>query len=155
MQPRGPDRELVGAGAEQPSLHADTVAEVEQLVNLEVQLRHRVLPDVDLHPGAAVGQHEEIRLAEGADRQDPAARDGLDPIGLELVVRPLTVRVDELRDRVPTIESPRVDVDAEPLELSEIRSPLIDLFFLRSHAASAHRINFLADGIQHPIDEFY
>ena len=75
VQPRRPDRELVGLGAEQASLDADPVAEIEQLVDLEVELRQRVLPDVDLDPRVAVGQHEEVGLAEGADREDAAAGD--------------------------------------------------------------------------------
>ena len=49
VQPRRPDRELVGLGAEQPPFDADPVAEIEQLEDLEIELRQRVLPDVDLY----------------------------------------------------------------------------------------------------------
>jgi hypothetical protein len=52
-----------------PPRHPDPVAEIEQLEDAEVDRRHRVLPDVDLQPRLAVGQHQEIGLAEAADRQ--------------------------------------------------------------------------------------
>src|SRR5262249_40758171 len=80
VQPRGPDRELVGPGAEQPALDAGPVAEIEQLVDPEIEIGQRVLPDVDLHLGAAVRQDEEVRLAEGANRENAAAGDRLDPL---------------------------------------------------------------------------
>ena len=86
VQPRRPDRELVGFRPEQAAFDADPVAEVEQLEDLEVERRQRVLPDVDLDPGKAVGQDEEVRLPERPDREDAAARLGLDPIGFELVM---------------------------------------------------------------------
>ena len=117
VQPRRPDRELVGLGPEQPPLDADPVAEIEQLEDLEIELRQRVLPDVDLHLGVAVREHEEVRLAERANREDAAARDRLDALGFELVVRPLAVGVDQLGDRVPPLERARVDLDAELREL--------------------------------------
>ncbi len=65
---RGPDRQLVGLSAEQPPFDADPVAEIEQLEQLEVQFRHRVLPDVDLQSRQAVGEDEEVRLSERANR---------------------------------------------------------------------------------------
>ena len=74
VQPRRPDRELVGLGPEQAPLDADPVAEIEQLEDLEIELRQRVLPDVDLQLRVAVRQDQEVRLAEGADREDAAAR---------------------------------------------------------------------------------
>ena len=117
MQPRRPDRELVGLGPEQTALDADPVAEIEQLEDLEVELRQRVLPDVHLDPGEAVGEDEEVRLAEGADREDAPGGDRLDAIAFELVVRPLAVGVDQLGDRVPPLEPARVDLDAELREL--------------------------------------
>ena len=66
------------ARAEQVPLDADVVAEVEQLEDLEVALGQRVLADVDLDALDAVGQDEEVRLAEAADRQDRPAVDRLD-----------------------------------------------------------------------------
>src|SRR5262249_57892049 len=124
MQARRPDGELVGLGPEQPPLDADPVAEVEQLVDPEIELRHRVLPDVDLHLGMTVGQDQEVRLAEGADREDAASSDRLDAIGFELVVRPLAVAVDELRNGVAALERARIDLEPELLELRQVRPPL-------------------------------
>ena len=86
VQPRRPDRELVGFRPEQTALDADPVAEVEQLEDLEVERRQRVLADVHLDPGEAVGEDEKVRLPERPDREDAAARRGLDAIGFELVV---------------------------------------------------------------------
>jgi hypothetical protein len=49
-------------------------------------------------------------------------------IALELVVRPLAVGVDQLRDRVLPFEGPRVDLDPELRELREVRLALLNLF---------------------------
>ena len=68
-QPRRPDRQLVRLGPEHAARDADPVAEVEQLEDLEVALRQRVLPDVDLNVRPAVGDDEKVRLAEAANRR--------------------------------------------------------------------------------------
>jgi hypothetical protein len=81
-----PDRELVGLGPEEPAGDADPVPEIEQLERLEIDRRHRVLADVDLDLVQAIRQHEEVRLAERADAEDPPARRRLDVLGFELVV---------------------------------------------------------------------
>jgi hypothetical protein len=128
MQPRRPDRELVGLGPEQATLDADPVAEVQQLVDREVELGQRVLPDVRLDLRAAVGQDQEIGFAERADREDAAARDRRDVLALELVVRPLAVGVDQLGDRVLPFAGPRIDLDAELVELREVLLALLNLF---------------------------
>ncbi len=130
VQSRRPDRELVRLGAEQPALDADPVAEIEQLVDPEIELRDRVLPDVHLHLRAAVRQHEEVRLAERADGQDASGGDGLDAIGLELVVRAVPVRLDELDNRETTVEPARIDIDAELRELGEVGLALLNLLLL-------------------------
>ena len=69
LESRCPDRQLVGARAEQMSFDADDVSEVEQTEHLEVVLRERVLLDVHLDARAAIGEHEKIRLAEVANAQ--------------------------------------------------------------------------------------
>ena len=78
LEPRRPDRQLVGLGAEQMAGDADVIAVVEQLRQAKSRSRQRVLPDVDLNAAAAVGEHEEARLAEAADADDAAGGDGLD-----------------------------------------------------------------------------
>src|SRR5439155_6611341 len=138
-------RELVRARAEQLSLDADPVAEIEQLVDPEIAFRHRVLPDVDLDLRAAVRDHEKVRLAERADPQNAPARDRLDPRRLELVVRMLPVRVDQLGDRVAPLERARVDLDAELHELREVRAPLLDLFRLGRHKNASRTQRLTAD----------
>src|SRR6185369_8502582 len=126
---RRPNRKLVRLRAEQPAFDADDVAEIERLEDLEVQIRHRVLPDVDLHRLQAVRDHEEVRLAERPDAEDAPAGRRRDLLRLELVVRTLAVARHELRDRVRAIEAVRINVDAELAELFEIRLALRQLFF--------------------------
>src|SRR5262249_58206988 len=91
-----------------------------------------------------------------ADAENASARHCLDAIGLELVVRPLTIRLDEHRNRVRAFERPRVDVDAQRLQIGEVRSTLLDLFFLRSQgfassffliASSMPLMNFTASSV--------
>ena len=137
VQPRRPDRELVRPGPEQVAFDADPVAEVQQLEDLEVERRQRVLTDVDLNLGQAVGQDQEVRLAEGSDGENPAAGDRIDPLGFELVARPLAVALDELGNRVPPIERVRIDLNAELRQLVEVGAALLDLFVLGGHL---HRV---------------
>ena len=85
LQLRRPDGELAGFRAEQPSLHADPVAEIEQLEQLEVALRERVLAEVDLDARLSVREHEEVRLAEAADGEDASRRPHHDLCGVELL----------------------------------------------------------------------
>ena len=73
-----PDAQLAGARPEQVPFDADVIAEIEQLEDLEVQFRQRVLADVDLDALEAVGQAEKIGLAEVPDRQHAAGGDRLD-----------------------------------------------------------------------------
>ena len=131
VQPRRPDGELVRLGPEQPALHADPVAEVEQLEDLEVERRQGVLPDVDLDPGTAVGDRQEIRLTERANGQDAAARDRFRPLGFELVVGLGSVGRDQLAHGVAAIETVGIDLDAELRELPQVQLSLGDLFVLR------------------------
>src|SRR5207244_3339384 len=65
-----------------------------------------------------------------------AARDRLDAIRVQLVVRAVAVRPHEGGNRVPPLEYPRIDVDAERRQRVEVGSPLLDLFVLRTHLAS-------------------
>ena len=56
----------------------------------------RVLPDVDLDLRAAVRDHEEVGLAEAADRQDAPGGPRLDRRGLELLRVFAAVRRDQI-----------------------------------------------------------
>ena len=114
-QARRPDRQLAGARAEQMSADADVIAEVEQREDLEVALGQGVLAEVRLDALAPVGEDEEVRLAEAADRQDPSRDGRLDLRGLERVGRRLAVRRDEGRHRVGGPEVIRIDRNAERL----------------------------------------
>jgi hypothetical protein len=72
-------------------------------------------------------------LPKCANREDAACADGLDAIGLELVVAALAVGVDELRDRVPPLEYAWVRLDAERRERVKVRAPLLNLFVVGTH----------------------
>ena len=71
---------------------ANDVAEIEEPEQLEVALRQRVLLDVDLNARPAVREHQEIRLAEAADAENPSARRRVDPVLFELSAGLLAVR---------------------------------------------------------------
>jgi hypothetical protein len=139
VQARGPDRQLVGLGAEQTALGADPVAEVEQFEQLEIERRQRVLPHIDLNRLAAIRQDQEIGLAERPDPENAAARDRVGPLRLEIVVRPGAVRLDEGPDRMRAFEPLRVDPDAELRNLGEVRFALRVLFFLGGHLVGFER----------------
>ncbi len=96
----------------------------------KVERRQRVLPDVGLDGLAAVGQHEEVRLPERADPEDPAARDGFGPLSFQLVVALCAVSRHEHTDGVLPIELVRVDLNAELLELGQVQLPLRNLLVL-------------------------
>ena len=68
--------ELARARAEQVALHADDVADIEQLEELEVALADGVLLDVDLQPLAVLLQVRESGLAHVAQASSagPAMR---------------------------------------------------------------------------------
>src|SRR5687768_8194554 len=121
---RGMDRQLVGAGAEQPSLDADEVTEVEQLVDLEIELGQGILPDVDLNLFLAVGDDEEVRLAEGPDGEDAAGGAGDDVTAFEVGAALRTMRGDERIDRVGALELTWIRVDAKRLQRLEVLPPL-------------------------------
>src|SRR5437868_7749251 len=127
LQLRRPDRQLVRLRPEEAPLHADPVAEVEQLVDLEIALRQRVLPDVDLHAGAAVGDDEEVRLAEAADAEDSPRRPRAWLRRLELLAGLRSVLRDDGVDRGVDLEAARIRLDPELLQLLEVRAPLDDL----------------------------
>jgi len=76
-QPLGPDGQLVRLRPEQVAPDADEVADIEELEHLEVAVAERVLADIGLDAAAAVGQREEVRLSEAADRHDAARRHGV------------------------------------------------------------------------------
>ena len=63
-------REFVGARAEEVSLHADVVADVEQLVELKAFFADVVEPDVNLQALAALLKMREAGLALHANGHD-------------------------------------------------------------------------------------
>jgi hypothetical protein len=166
---RGPNGQLVGLRAEQSPLDAHPVPEIEQLEDLEVERRQRVLPDVDLDSCAAVGDGEKAGLPEGSNGQNAPGRDRLRTFGFELVMCSLAVGRHQIGNGVLPRERARIDLDAELRELLQIRPPLLNLFFLGGHlwlASKPRTVRFqisdlrfwlrhylLPDPVQHPVDE--
>ena len=153
LDPRRPDRQLVGARSEQMPLHADEVAEIEEPEQLEVALRQRILPDVDLNPRSAVRQNQKIRFAEAADAENAAARCGVYPGGLRARVRLLSVRAHQVGNRRAAIESMRIGVDAKLAELRQVGAALLDLFVFRRHSPRSYRTGRPENGFAEVFDE--
>ena len=153
LDARRPDRQLVGARAEQMPFDADDVAEIEQTEQLEIALRERVLLDVDLNARSAVGEHQKIRLAEIADAENAAARRRVDARGFEVGAGLLAVGADEIGDGRGAIESMRIRVDAKLAQLREIGAALLDLFVFRGHSAKSYRTSRPENGPPEVIDE--
>ena len=121
------DAQLAGARAEQIPLDADVIAEIEQLEDLEIQLRQRVLADVDLDALQSVGEREEIGLAEVPDGQDTARGDRLDLVGLEGFGGAIAKARRQGRNGVRAVEPPRVDVHAQRLQRQQVGPSLLYL----------------------------
>jgi hypothetical protein len=68
-------RDFAGAGAEDEALHADDVADVEELEHLVAVLPHVVALDIDLQSPGVIHDMAEGGLSHAADRHD-AAGDG-------------------------------------------------------------------------------
>ncbi len=75
------NRQFVGLGAEQVSAHADVVADIEQLEQLEALFADRVLLDVELQPLALLLQVDEGGLAHGANGDQAAGHPHIHPVG--------------------------------------------------------------------------
>ena len=121
------DGQLVGAGTKEVAFDANEVAKVEQLVDREVALADRVLPDVGLDLGLAVRDGNEVGFAEAPDGQDPAGGLCLDAFARELLGRPPAVCRHQLAHRVRPRKRVRVGIDAEPRQRFEIGASLPDL----------------------------
>src|SRR5688572_27712843 len=110
------DAELICLGAEKVSVNPNPIADIQQSEDSEVELRHRVLPDVDLRARAPIGQLKEAGLPEGANGEDATCRPGLDLCRLELRRRLRAMFGDESTNWRGAIEALRVRIDAELFE---------------------------------------
>jgi hypothetical protein len=79
LQARDVDAEFVRLRAEEISLYAHPIADVEQPEDLEVLLWYRVLSNVDLDARASVGQLQEPGFPERTDGEDAAGDSRRDP----------------------------------------------------------------------------
>ncbi len=92
------DGKFAGAGAEEIARDADVVAQVEQLVEREALLAHRVQADVDLQPLAALLDGGEARFALLADGHDAPGNGHRYAAGFQSLGRRFTPLGAHLRD---------------------------------------------------------
>ena len=164
VKSRRPDGEFVRLGPEQTPFDANPVAEIEQLEDLEVQFRHRVLPDVNLQLRAAIGQDKEVGFAEGRGCEDPAA--GRPSRDVRPRVRRATSRREgrRARDGVAAIEAVRVGLHPEasgrrdwPSAAGSVRpvmSPYAELLIANRGIANAELSSFLRMASSMPLMNF-
>ena len=79
--------QLAGAGAEQVSLHADVVADVEQLVKLPLLVADRIFLHINLQLLARLLEMGETGLAHQADGNQPPGNGNVDAFGFQLLRR--------------------------------------------------------------------
>jgi hypothetical protein len=133
VQARGPNRQLVRLGPEQPSFHADHVAQVQLLVDLKIQRGHGVRANVDLQPGPTVRQDDEIRLAKRAHAKNPAGDANRDLLGLQRLTGLGVMRGAHVGNRRRSIKPIGIGRDAERLNRLEFGLSLRDLFGFVGH----------------------
>src|SRR5437899_46623 len=102
---------FAGLGAKEISIHADNVADIQELIQREILLAHCVLANVDLHALAVLQQMCESGLAHASDGYDPA-RDAHIHAWLELLGSLVAVLRQYLRNCVREIESMAVGLKA-------------------------------------------
>jgi hypothetical protein len=83
--------------------------------------------DVHLHPRLPIGKHQEIRLAETANRENAPADPRAEACRLQLLAALLAVLGDERLNGGGRVEPPRIRIDAELLQRLEVGAPLDDL----------------------------
>ncbi len=133
VQTFGPDGELVRFRPKEPAFHPEVIAQVEQLMDPEVQCRQRIFADVHLQPAKSVGQDQKVGLAESADAEDSSRDPDVRALALERVAGLVFMVGDDRRNRARPIEPVRVRRHAEPDQLLELGFPLRDLFRFVGH----------------------
>ncbi len=128
--------ELAGLGAEQIALDADQVAQVEELVKLEVAFADGVQSHVDLQALATSGQVGKTCLAVRANGHDTARNAHRDLARGEFFGRERGVFPQNLGDRVRNVVLARVGLKAQVDNRLELFLALLDqvLKFLLGHA---------------------
>ncbi len=121
---RRPDRQLVRLGTEQPPVHTNEIAEVEQPEDGEVALRQGILPDVHLNLRAPVGDCQEVGFPEAANCEYAASRPREGLRGLELFPTRSAVGGHQLVDGMRPLVLPGVGIDPERDKLAEVVTPL-------------------------------
>ncbi len=129
------DGKLAGAGAEEIALHADVVAEVEQLVEREALFADEVELDVDLQLLAALLEMGESGLALQADGHDASGDADVDARVFQLLGRFGKVLVENLREGMRGFVTVRVGELAEGLNLLEFFFAEFVDFFVEGQSA--------------------
>ena len=118
LQLLGVDAQLARAGAEQIALHADDVADIEHLEELEIALAHGVLLDVDLQTLAVLLQVREPGLAHVAHRHHAPGHDADAHLGVSSSAVFGAVLRQDLRNRVGELEPPAVRAVPQRFDLA-------------------------------------
>ena len=108
VQPRGPDRQLVGLRPEEPPFDADVIAKVEQLDRCWKSCCGSESSRIYTCSRESVGEDEEVGLAEPPNAEDPAGDADGGRSASSASPRLVAVRGDDRRDRGGAIEPVRV-----------------------------------------------
>ncbi len=123
-------RQLARTGAEQVAFHAHDVAQVEQLVELELAFGNGVLLHVDLQARSLLLEMGEAGLAHPAHRVQAPANAHVYAIRLQLLAGLGRVLFQHPRQRVCEIESVAVGLEAQRFDFADARQALFHHFLL-------------------------
>ena len=119
-EPLDVHRQLAGAGAEEIAADTDVVAKIEQFVERERLVAHRVEPDIDLQALAPLLQGGKAGLALGANGHDAACDGHCDLVGFKVPGLGFTPFGTDSRDRVGSRELVRVSRLTQLLNLFQL-----------------------------------
>src|SRR4051812_43907842 len=93
-------RQLPRTGPKQSAFDADEIADIEQLVQLEIALRQLILLRVNLKLAFAIRQRQESGFPEWTIRQYPSRNPNLLLVVLQILSRFVRILFDYVRQRV-------------------------------------------------------
>ena len=134
--------QLARSGAEQVALDAYDVADVEDLVELEIGVRNLALSHIDLKPLSAGQQVREARLTHAADGLDAPADAHLNA-RFELRGAFRVVLRADVRDGIGEVKAPSVGLESQRFDLADALQALLQqlLFQAISPPAVGRRLS--------------
>ncbi len=125
LQLLGVDAQLAGAGPEQVALHADDVADIQHLEELEIALADRIFLHVNLQPLAVLLEVREARLAHVANSHHASGHTHAH-FGCEFLGGLGAVCAQDLGNGVGEIVAPAVGAVAQRLDFANARQALLE-----------------------------